>query len=185
MPAPPFPGHRPGLRPAPAIGRLLGRPSTRGRAHVYDHSVATGSNDRQLVLVVEDEPNIASFARMYLEAAGYKVTVAERGDEGLKIAEQQSPALIVLDLMLPGIDGFEFTRRLRQSATTPIIMLTARDDAVDKVVGLELGADDYLTKPFNPRELVARVRAVLRRTDVTAARQAGPEATVYELPELR
>jgi DNA-binding response OmpR family regulator len=147
--------------------------------------VATGSNDRQLVLVVEDEPNIASFARMYLEAAGYKVTVAERGDEGLKIAEQQSPALIVLDLMLPGIDGFEFTRRLRQSATTPIIMLTARDDAVDKVVGLELGADDYLTKPFNPRELVARVRAVLRRTDVTAARQAGPEATVYELPELR
>jgi DNA-binding response OmpR family regulator len=147
--------------------------------------MASGSNDRQLVLVVEDEPNIASFARMYLEAAGYKVTVATRGDDGLKIAEQQSPALIVLDLMLPGIDGFEFTRRLRQSASTPIIMLTARDDAVDKVVGLELGADDYLTKPFNPRELVARVRAVLRRMEVTNARQAGPEPAVHELDALR
>ena len=185
MHARPLPGTRGGVRPARAIGRLLSRPSTQGRSHHYDHAVANGSNDRQLVLVVEDEPNIASFARMYLEAAGYKVTVAERGDEGLKIAEQQSPALIVLDLMLPGIDGFEFTRRLRQSASTPIIMLTARDDAVDKVVGLELGADDYLTKPFNPRELVARVRAVLRRTEASETRQAGPEATVYELSELR
>jgi two-component system, OmpR family, alkaline phosphatase synthesis response regulator PhoP len=181
----PAPGQPPGRRPAASVGRLLGRPSTQGRAPHYDPAMASGSNDRQLVLVVEDEPNIASFARMYLEAAGYKVTVATRGDDGLKIAEQQSPALIVLDLMLPGIDGFEFTRRLRQSAQTPIIMLTARDDAVDKVVGLELGADDYLTKPFNPRELVARVRAVLRRTEVTNARQSEPEPAVHELAELR
>src|SRR5438067_2710205 len=180
MSARPFPAPRGSVRPARAIGRLLSRPSTQGRSHHYHQAVATGSNDRQLVLVVEDEPNIASFARMYLEAAGYKVTVAERGDEGLKIAEQQSPALIVLDLMLPGIDGFEFTRRLRQSASTPIIMLTARDDAVDKVVGLELGADAYLTKRFNPRELVARVRAVLRGTEAAETRQATPESTVYE-----
>ena len=120
------------------------------------------------VLIVEDEPNIASFAKMYLEAAGYRVSVAHRGDEGLDIAERERPALIVLDLMLPGIDGYEVTKRLRASGQgngPAIVMLTARDDAVDKVVGLELGADDYLTKPFNPRELVARVRAVLRRAD--------------------
>src|SRR5690242_12458674 len=112
-------------------------------------------DDRPLVLVIEDEPNIASFARMYLEAAGFRVQVEGRGDEGLKTAERERPSLIVLDLMLPGMDGYEITRRLRQGdGQIPIIMLTARDDAVDKVVGLELGADDYLTKPFNPRELV-------------------------------
>src|SRR5438045_3117583 len=107
---------------------------------------------------------------MYLEAAGYRVLVEGRGDTGLAAAERESPDLVVLDLMLPGLDGYEVTRRLRQgSGGTPIIMLTARDDAVDKVVGLELGADDYLTKPFNPRELVARVRAVLRRAETRPA----------------
>jgi len=142
------------------------------------------------VLIVEDEPNIASFARMYLEAAGYRVTVSHRGDEGLDLAEREQPALVVLDLMLPGIDGYEVTKRLRGgSGPSPaIVMLTARDDAVDKVVGLELGADDYITKPFNPRELVARVRAVLRRAETAAA---PPQETVasalltYELDELR
>ncbi|HVQ62055.1 MAG TPA: response regulator, partial [Burkholderiales bacterium] len=93
----------------------------------------------------------------------FLVTVAERGDEGLKLAEAEPPHLVILDLMLPGMDGYEITKRLRRSGHTPIIMLTARDDAVDKVVGLELGADDYITKPFNPRELVARINAVLRR----------------------
>ena len=131
-------------------------------------------DDRPLVLVVEDEPNIASFARMYLEAAGFRVSIEHRGDEGLAAAERDRPDMVVLDLMLPGLDGYEITRAAAPGGgARPIIMLTARDDAVDKVVGLELGADDYLTKPFNPRELVARVRAVLRRAD---SRPAGPAA---------
>ena len=142
-------------------------------------------DDRAHVLVVEDEPNIASFARMYLEAAGFRVTLAARGDEGLDVAERERPALVVLDLMLPGLDGFEVTKRLRQSSAVPIIMLTARDDAVDKVVGLELGADDYVTKPFDPRELVARVRAVLRRSEAPAQSGDGPAAPVFELDRLR
>jgi len=143
-------------------------------------------DDRPLVLVVEDEPNIASFARMYLEAAGFRVSIEHRGDEGLMAAERDRPDMVVLDLMLPGLDGYEVTRRLRQGAEhVPIIMLTARDDAVDKVVGLELGADDYLTKPFNPRELVARVRAVLRRADSRPPGPSAPEAATYELDGLR
>ena len=145
------------------------------------------------VLIIEDEPNIASFAKMYLEAAGYRVSVSHRGDAGLEIAERERPALIVLDLMLPGLDGFEITKRLRSSGTNhspAIVMLTARDDAVDKVVGLELGADDYITKPFNPRELVARVRAVLRRADgpgaaAAAAEASAAETATYEVEDLR
>jgi two-component system, OmpR family, alkaline phosphatase synthesis response regulator PhoP len=141
------------------------------------------------VLIIEDEPNIASFAKMYLEAAGYRVSISHRGDEGLEMAERERPALIVLDLMLPGLDGFEITKRLRSGdgPAPAIVMLTARDDAVDKVVGLELGADDYITKPFNPRELVARVRAVLRRADgpTAAAEEPLDEAATYELDDLR
>ena len=137
------------------------------------------------VLISEDEANIASFAQMYLEAAGYRVTIADRGDEGLRIAQEEQPALVLLDLMLPGLDGYEITRRLRADGRQPIIMLTARDDAVDKVVGLELGADDYVTKPFNPRELVARVRAVLRRAEESGHQSAVPEDTVIELDSLR
>jgi DNA-binding response OmpR family regulator len=140
---------------------------------------------RPLVLIVEDEPNIASFARMYLEAAGFRVALADRGDDGLRMAREDRPDLVVLDLMLPGLDGYEITRRLRQDGGIPIIMLTARDDAVDKVVGLELGADDYITKPFNPRELVARVRAVLRRAEAAAAATNGPQAATLELEGLR
>jgi DNA-binding response OmpR family regulator len=145
-------------------------------------------DDRPLILLVEDEENIASFARMYLEAAGFRVAHAARGDDGLRMAQQERPALLVLDLMLPGIDGYEVTRRLRQIegvGETPIIMLTARDEAVDRVVGLELGADDYLTKPFNPRELVARVRAVLRRSSGTPASAAASDAVVLEIETLR
>ena len=142
------------------------------------------------ILIIEDEPNIASFAKMYLEAAGYRVSVSHRGDEGLAMAERDRPALIVLDLMLPGLDGFEVAKRLRSSGGAPspaIVMLTARDDAVDKVVGLELGADDYITKPFNPRELVARVRAVLRRVagPPTARDTSVDERTTYEVEGLR
>ncbi len=142
-------------------------------------------DDRQRILIVEDEPNIASFARMYLEAAGFHVAVASRGDEGLQMAEADSPHLVILDLMLPGMDGYEITKRLRRNGHTPIIMLTARDDAVDKVVGLEIGADDYITKPFNPRELVARVRAVLRRAEAKRQTTGQPEATTIETGPLR
>ncbi|MDX6553888.1 MAG: hypothetical protein QOD86_83 [Miltoncostaeaceae bacterium] len=144
------------------------------------------ADERQLVLIVEDEANIASFARMYLEAAGFRVEVATRGDDGLKAAEEHNPDLVVLDLMLPGMDGYEVTRRLRQRSQVPVIMLTARDDAVDKVVGLELGADDYITKPFNPRELVARVRAVLRRAAERAPEApTSPSAARLEIDALR
>jgi DNA-binding response OmpR family regulator len=153
----------------------------------YHRAPMSPPDDRQRVLIVEDEPNIASFARMYLEAAGFSVSVAERGDEGLRQAEAEPPHLVILDLMLPGMDGYEVTKRLRQggAGATPVIMLTARDDAVDKVVGLELGADDYITKPFNPRKLVARVRAVLRRAEARPAGAPRPEAATIEAGPLR
>jgi DNA-binding response OmpR family regulator len=125
---------------------------------------AMASADAQTVLVVEDEASIASFVAMYLRNAGYDVKVAPTGRDALTLADSQSPALIVLDLMLPDIDGIEVCRRLRQHSDVPILMLTARDEDVDKIVGLEVGADDYLTKPFNPRELVARVKSILRRS---------------------
>ena len=148
-------------------------------------AAVTDPADTAHVLIIEDEANIASFARMYLEAAGFRVSHADRGDTGLAMAQDERPDLILLDLMLPGLDGYEVTRRLRGERATPIIMLTARDDAVDKVVGLELGADDYVTKPFNPRELVARVRAVLRRTETTGGGGTEPHDTVIEIDDLR
>lgn len=117
------------------------------------------------ILVVDDEPNIVELVTMYLEQEGYRVDAAFDGAQALDKIQTQEPALVVLDLMLPEIDGFDVCRRVRADSDVPIIMLTARDDDVDKIVGLELGADDYLTKPFNPRELVARVKAILRRSD--------------------
>ncbi len=117
----------------------------------------------QTILVVEDEASIASFVSLYLKNAGYTVKTAATGGEALLIAGSATPALIILDLNLPDIDGIEVCRRLRKASDMPIIMLTARDEDVDKIIGLEVGADDYLTKPFNPRELVARVKSVLRR----------------------
>jgi two-component system alkaline phosphatase synthesis response regulator PhoP len=115
------------------------------------------------VLVVEDEASIASFVSLYLKNAGYTVRTAATGSEALAQVTAQEPALIVLDLMLPDIDGIEVCRRIRKASDVPILMLTARDEDVDKIIGLEVGADDYLTKPFNPRELVARVKSILRR----------------------
>ena len=115
------------------------------------------------VLVVEDEGSIASFVSLYLKNAGYTVRTAATGSEALAQVAAQMPGMIVLDLMLPDIDGIEVCKRIRQRSDVPILMLTARDEDVDKIIGLEVGADDYLTKPFNPRELVARVKSILRR----------------------
>jgi two-component system alkaline phosphatase synthesis response regulator PhoP len=121
------------------------------------------------ILVVDDEPRIAEICRDYLKRAGFEVITASNGDDALALARSRQPDLIVLDLKLPGRDGLDVTRALRQRSNVPIIMLTARIEESDKLVGLELGADDYLTKPFSPRELVARVRAVLRRIESTPA----------------
>src|SRR4051794_19376655 len=116
------------------------------------------------ILVVEDESSIASFVALYLKNAGYTVRTAATGTDALNQVAQEMPGLLVLDLMLPDIDGIEVTKRIRQTSDVPILMLTARDEDVDKIIGLEVGADDYLTKPFNPRELVARIKSVLRRS---------------------
>jgi DNA-binding response OmpR family regulator len=120
------------------------------------------------ILVVDDEPKITQLARDYLEHAGFGVIVAHDGPAAISLVRQRHPDLVVLDLGLPGLDGLDVTRELRRGSAIPIVMLTARDDELDKLLGLELGADDYLTKPFSPRELVARVRAVLRRTETAA-----------------
>jgi len=132
----------------------------------------------ETILVVDDESNIVELAVLYLEQEGFRVLSAADGASALEIIARQPPALLVLDLMLPEVDGWEVCHRLRSGKVAPnlpIIMLTARDDDVDKIVGLELGADDYVTKPFNPRELVARVKAILRRT----RRAAQPQAPVH------
>jgi DNA-binding response OmpR family regulator len=115
------------------------------------------------VLVVDDERNIVQLAKLYLRNEGYQVETAANGREALEKVRQTRPSMVLLDLMMPELDGWEVCKRLRREGDIPIIMLTARGDDIDKVVGLELGADDYVTKPFNPRELVARVKAVLRR----------------------
>jgi two-component system alkaline phosphatase synthesis response regulator PhoP len=121
------------------------------------------------ILVVEDEPSIGRLVRDYLERAGFTVASASTGEEALAQARARRPALVVLDLGLPDRDGLDVTRDLRQVANVPIVMLTARGDESDRIVGLELGADDYVVKPFSPKELVARVRAVLRRSESSAS----------------
>jgi DNA-binding response OmpR family regulator len=120
------------------------------------------------VLVVEDESGIARLIRDYLEQAGFAVQLASNGETALALAQAVPPDIIVLDLGLPGIDGLDVTRSLRRNSAVPIIVVTARGDESDRIVGLELGADDYMVKPFSPKELVARVRAVLRRTEIRA-----------------
>jgi DNA-binding response OmpR family regulator len=122
------------------------------------------AGDPESILVVEDEQAIASFVAAYLRKDGFTVRVTASGREALTLVVSESPSLVVLDLMLPDLDGLEVCRRIRETSTLPVLMLTARDDDLDKIAGLEVGADDYLTKPFNPRELVARVRAILRRS---------------------
>src|SRR5918992_94598 len=129
--------------------------------------------DVRTILVVEDEMNIARLVRDYLEHAGFEVIVTGDGDSALASARGSKPDLMVLDLGLPGRDGLDVAREIRRTSNVPIVMLTARGDEADRVAGLELGADDYVVKPFSPRELVARVRALLRRSD--AATDTGPE----------
>jgi len=120
--------------------------------------------DQARILVVEDEPSIREVVSLYLRRAGYQVTVVEDGQAALATLASGLPDLVVLDLMLPGVDGLEITRWLRERGDTPIIMVTARREERDRIAGLEMGADDYVVKPFSPQELVSRVRAVLRRT---------------------
>jgi two-component system alkaline phosphatase synthesis response regulator PhoP len=117
------------------------------------------------VLVVDDEPKIVDLARDYLEHAGFGVLTASDGPSALRAARTRKPDVLVLDLGLPGMDGLDVARELRRDSSVPIVMLTARDDELDRILGLEIGADDYVTKPFSPRELVARIRAILRRVD--------------------
>ena len=125
----------------------------------------------ELILLVDDEPNILQLARLYLERDGFRIISCADGKAALEAVSRQKPALVVLDIMLPEMDGLEVCRRIRvQQNPVPILMLTARDEDIDKILGLELGADDYLTKPFNPRELVARVKAILRRGDRAASK---------------
>ncbi len=140
------------------------------------------------ILVVEDEMKIARLVRDYLEDAGFEVIVAGDGTAALASARGSKPDLVVLDLGLPGRDGLDVTREIRRRSTVPIVMLTARGSEADRVAGLELGADDYVVKPFSPRELVARIRAVLRRTE--AVRTGGPEVlraagVEVDLPRMR
>ncbi len=117
------------------------------------------------ILIIEDEPELVKVLRSYLEKGGYQVLTAYKGDSGLTLWESNKPDLVILDLNLPGMDGLDIARTIRKHADTPIIMVTARVEEADRLVGLELGADDYITKPYSPREVVARVRAVLRRVD--------------------
>jgi DNA-binding response OmpR family regulator len=139
------------------------------------------------VLVVDDEPKIAQLARDYLEHAGFSVVLAGDGTSAVQAASVRAPDLVVLDLGLPGIDGLEVMRRIRAAGPTPIVVLSARDTELDKLLGLELGADDYVTKPFSPRELVARVRAVLRRAErsATPADRIAVGTLVLDVPRLR
>ncbi len=132
------------------------------------------------ILVVDDERNIVQLARLYLDKEGFRVEAAYDGAEALEKAKALRPDLIILDIMMPEVDGLSVCKELRKTSNVPVIILTARGDDVDRIVGLELGADDYVTKPFNPRELVARVKAVLRR-----ARQEAPSEPVLEADGLR
>ncbi len=136
-------------------------------------------SSKQMIMVVDDDPNIAQLVKLYLEKEGYDVTVETRGDDAISAFQKNPPSLMLLDIMLPGVDGWQVCRAIRQMSSIPIIMLSAKDETFDKVLGLELGADDYITKPFEGKELVARVKAVLRRSA-----PAEPEKDTLSFPGL-
>ena len=129
-----------------------------------DTEVLRIMKDKPYILLVDDDPNISRLVQLYLEKEGFEVKTADRGDDALSKFRKLPPDLMLLDVMLPGMDGWQVLKAIRKTSTIPIIMLTAKDETFDKVLGLELGADDYITKPFDTKELVARVKAVLRRT---------------------
>ena len=129
-----------------------------------DTEVLRIMKDKPYILLVDDDPNISRLVQLYLEKEGFEVKTADRGDDALSEFRKLPPDLMLLDVMLPGMDGWQVLKAIRKTSTIPIIMLTAKDETFDKVLGLELGADDYMTKPFDTKELVARVKAVLRRT---------------------
>jgi two-component system, OmpR family, response regulator VicR len=135
------------------------------------------------ILVVDDEKTIVKGLKFNLEKEGYEVLTAFDGEEALRVFKEENPDLMVLDLMFPELDGFEVCRRVRKNSDIPIVMLTARGEDIDKILGLELGADDYVTKPFNPRELAARVKAILRRSQAPAMDSAGLQ--VIRLQDLQ
>ena len=132
------------------------------------------------ILIVDDEKNIVELAKLYLEREGFSTVCAYDGEEALSVFQKESPELIILDIMMPKADGWQVCREIRKSSQVPIIMLTAKSDTFDKVLGLELGADDYMTKPFEPKELVARVKAVLRRSEALT----DAEKKVVSFPNL-
>jgi two-component system, OmpR family, alkaline phosphatase synthesis response regulator PhoP len=138
----------------------------------------------ETILVVDDEKNIVDLIEIYARQQGFSTLRAHDGRTGLQLAETAAPDLVVLDLMLPALDGWEVCRQIRAKSDLPIIMLTARDDDVDKIVGLELGADDYMTKPFNPRELMARIKAILRRREGGAQKSADGGAAIIRAQQL-
>lgn len=134
----------------------------------------------QTVVIVEDDPSISDLVELYLRQAGFRVLQAPNGERGLEIVHQHRPELVILDIGLPGIDGLEVCRRLRATSSVPVLFLTARDGELDRIIGLELGADDYVTKPFSPREIVARVKAILRRGATTPTPS---DSTIVEIAE--
>jgi two-component system alkaline phosphatase synthesis response regulator PhoP len=136
------------------------------------------------ILIVDDEPNLTDLIESYLRREGYTALIARDGPSALAVAQRERPELIVLDIMLPGLDGVEVCRRLRQFTDAYIIMLTARGEEIDKIIGLSVGADDYMTKPFSPRELVARVKAMLRRPRAEVSAAAREEPTLLRLGDL-
>ncbi len=141
-------------------------------------------SEKQRILLVDDDPNISRLVRLYLEKEGFAVTEAARGDDALASFQQAVPDLVLLDVMLPGMDGLQVLKEIRKTSKAPVIMLTARDETFDKVLGLELGADDYITKPFETKELVARVKAVLRRAPAAESVQPAQKDDTLRFPQL-
>ena len=139
---------------------------------------------KQKILIVDDDANIAELISLYLTKECYETMIVNDGEEALRVFDSFQPGLILLDLMLPGIDGYQVCREIRAKSATPIIMLSAKGEVFDKVLGLELGADDYIIKPFDSKELVARVKAVLRRYQPVRAETANPSAKLVEYPDL-